>query len=122
MASNKEKLLLNEYNLKKYNHTFQKIQKNKINKKKRICKKFKNNPQQFFTEDLCNLVVKSFDIDENEDNKENNNIQINGEKSDDNHIQENNFANYENEKEINEEPFNSLQKIIEESDEDIKVD
>ena len=122
MASNKEKLLLNEYNLKKYNHTFQKIQKNKINKKKRICKKFKNNPQQFFTEDLCNLVVKSFDIDENEDNKENNNIQINGEKNDDNYIQENNFANYENEKEINEEPFNSLQKIIEESDEDIKVD
>ena len=38
--------------------------KNKIHKpiKKLICPKFVNNPQQFFTEDLCENVLKSYDI------------------------------------------------------------
>ena len=39
--------------------------------KKIICEKFKKNPQFFYTENLCDLVLKSLDLnDKNNDNKE----------------------------------------------------
>ena len=36
-----------------------------------ICEKFKKNPQSFFTENLCDLVIKSLDLEENGENDEN---------------------------------------------------
>ena len=44
--------------------TKQNLNKNKFHKPipKSLCPKFVNNPQQFFTEELCENVLKSYDI------------------------------------------------------------
>ena len=124
ITSNKE--LLNKYNLKKEKPIYKKITNNKIiHKTKKVCEKFKNNPQFFYTENLCNLVIKSLDLDKNGEDKENNKI-INNKNKDNNNKNiktnynpKNNYINYENENiEMEIDPFNSLQKIIEESDEE----
>ena len=147
ISSNKEKILLKKYNLNIDKQNFRKIPKieikkidklnkvnkanktNKNNQPKKVCDKFKKNPQLFYTEDLCNLVIKSLDLEENEDNKENDKILVNkiNQKDKENntvkYINRNNiFLNNENMEEMNEniEPFYHLQKIIEESDEDIE--
>ena len=128
-------MLLNKYNIKNDKKIFHKIQKNKTsnNNHKKVCQKFKKNPQLFYTEDLCNLVIKSLDLEENEDNKENDKILVNkiNQKDKDNntvkYVNRNNiFLNDDNMEDMGEiednniEPFNSLQKIIEESEEEEK--
>ena len=66
IRSNKEEMLLNKYKLlknrktnsnKKYNNNYN------IKRKNKLCEKFKNNPQLFYNEELCDLVIKSFDLD-----------------------------------------------------------
>ena len=37
--------------------------------KKEICERFKRNPQVFYTEELCDLVLKSLDLDNSNENK-----------------------------------------------------
>ena len=132
IVSNKEERL-NKYNLKNQN-IYKKIEKLKAHKTDRICDKFKNNPQFFYKEDLCNLVIKSLDLVDNYVKKDN-------KKKDKNKIKVNRIKNYENKYIKNDtiryrasdnhkngstdidmeiEPFNKLQKIIEESDEDIE--
>ena len=110
-------------NIKKNKPNYQKIQKDKINKTKRVCEKFRNNPQLFYTEELCSLVIKSLDLDndnDDEDNKENNRIVVNKIKKD-NKIKSNE-DNYNQKEfymdELGVDPFSNLQKIIEESEED----
>ena len=133
ISSNKEKMLLNKYNIKNDKKIFHKIQKNKTsnNNHKKVCQKFKKNPQLFYTEDLCKLVIKSWDMDENGENKENNKILVNkSNKNSKNRIKivnrNNIFLNDDNIEDMGEiednniEPFNSLQKIIEESEEEEK--
>ncbi len=72
LPNNKRNKLKNNFEIDNKNYLKTNSNDSKrIRTKKEICKKFKKNPQFFYTEDLCNLVLKSFDIDENDDNKEN---------------------------------------------------
>ena len=59
--SEKEKKLLTKYKLKKSNSNPQR--KNYTKGRNKICEKFINNPQSFYSEELCDLVIKSFDED-----------------------------------------------------------
>ena len=59
--SEKEKKLLTKYKLKKSNSNPQR--KNYTKGRNKICEKFINNPQLFYSEELCDLVIKSFDED-----------------------------------------------------------
>ena len=63
ISSKKEEMLLNKYILKKRNSHPKNIKNNYIQKRNKICKKFRNNPQLFYGEELCDLVIKSFDTD-----------------------------------------------------------
>ena len=129
ITSTKEEIL-NKYNLKKENNIYKKIEKYKINKSKGICEKFKKNPQSFYTEELCSLVIKSLELEETKDDKddeEKNKIKVNkieniNKKRNKNEKIENNIIdNYDNGNtgiDMENEVFSSLQKIIEESDED----
>ena len=62
ICSDKEKLLLKKYKLKRRNSNSKK-NKNYAKKRNKICDKFRNNPQSFYGEELCDLVLKSFDIE-----------------------------------------------------------
>ena len=132
ISSNKEEIL-NKYNLKNKN-IYKKIEKLKVHKTDRICDKFKNNPQFFYKEDLCNLVIKSLDLVDNivkkdDKNKDKNKIKVNRIKNykkkyiKNDTIRSSKMGNYKNGStgiDMEMEPFNELQKIIEESDEDIE--
>ena len=85
--------------------------------KKEICEKFKKNPQNFFTENLCDLVIKSMDLDENGQKRvKHNNLDKNKKRN------KNNDKDYENsiDKHINMQAYYNLKKYFEEnkSDED----
>ena len=132
ISSNKEEIL-NKYNLKNKN-IYKKLEKLKVHKTDRICDKFKNNPQFFYKEDLCNLVIKSLDLVDNivkkdDKNKDKNKIKVNRIKNykkkyiKNDTIRSSKMGNYKNGStgiDMEMEPFNELQKIIEESDEDIE--
>ena len=85
--------------------------------KKEICEKFKKNPQNFFTENLCDLVIKSMDLDENGQKRvKHNNLDKNKKRN------KNNDKDYEKsiDKHINMQAYYKLKKYFEEnkSDED----
>ena len=63
ISSKKEEMLLNKYILKKRNSHPKNKKNNYIQKRNKICKRFRNNPQLFYGEELCDLVIKSFDTD-----------------------------------------------------------
>jgi len=52
--------LIDKYPLKQINKNFE---IKKTTPKKEICERFKKNPQIFYTEELCDLVLKSLDLD-----------------------------------------------------------
>ena len=76
--------------------------------KKEICGKFKRNPQNFYTETLCDLVIKSLDIDKNEIEKN----QLNYKIKEDNITKEKNIENSFEHK-MNMEAYNNLKKYFE---------
>jgi hypothetical protein len=82
----------------------------RIPPKKDICEKFKKNPQFFYTENLCDLVIKSFDFSTTDDNKENFN-KFNGTVSDN----KNNAQKNEIDKKINMEAYFNLKKFFKEN-------
>ena len=112
ITSNKEKMLLKKYKLIRRNSNSQNKKKNYTKQKNKICEKFRNNPQLFYSEEPCDLILKSIDID-GKYLKERNNKRII-------HNQKKNITNYSNKRQnitdidIDIEPFNYLQKIIEE--------
>ena len=112
ITSNKEKMLLKKYKLIRRNSNSQNKKKNYTKQKNKICEKFRNNPQLFYSEEPCDLILKSIDID-GKYLKERNNKRII-------HNQKKNITNYTNKRQnitdidIDIEPFNYLQKIIEE--------
>ena len=59
--SNKEKMLLNKYKLKKRKSNS--LNKNYAKRRNKVCEKFLNNPQLFYSDELCDLIIESFDID-----------------------------------------------------------
>ena len=61
IVSNREKQLLIKHKSKKGNSGNKDKNKNYFKKKSKICEKFRNNPQLFYGEELCDLVIKSFD-------------------------------------------------------------
>lgn len=82
----------------------------RIPPKKNICEKFKKNPQFFYTENLCDLVIKSFDFSTSDDNKENFN-KFNGAVSDSKNNTEKNVIN----KRFNMEAYYNLKKFFKEN-------
>ena len=112
ITSNKEKMLLKKYKLIRRNSNSQNKKKNYTKQKNKICEKFRNNPQLFYSEEPCDLILKSIDID-GKYLKERNNKRII-------HNQKKNITNYTNKRQnitdidIDIEPFDYLQKIIEE--------
>ena len=106
VSSNNEKKILSKYKLRNKKSDF--IKKNYIIKK-RICEKFKNNPQLFYSEELCDLVIKSLDLEKDNDKSRNKykTININ-----------NSFNKRKNMTDIDVEtmPITSLHKIIEETE------
>ena len=94
---------------------YDKIYKDKINKRHKICEKFKNNPQKFYSTDLNDLMIKSL-VYESESDKENKNNIKNEKNKNKRKIKEKD----EDENLNDMESYNNLQKIIEESDEDIE--
>ena len=112
ITSNKEKMLLKKYKLIRRNSNSQNKKKNYTKQKNKICEKFRNNPQLFYSEEPCDLILKSIDID-GKYLKERNNKRII-------HYQKKNITNYSNKRQnitdidIDIEPFDYLQKIIEE--------
>ena len=112
IKSNKEKMLLKKYKLIRRNSNSQNEKKNYTKQKNKICEKFRNNPQLFYSEEPCDLILKSIDID-GKYLKERNNKRII-------HNQKKNITNYTNKRQnitdidIDIEPFDYLQKIIEE--------
>ena len=112
ITSNKEKMLLKKYKLIRRNSNSQNKKKNYTKQKNKICEKFRNNPQLFYSEEPCDLILKSIDID-GKYLKERNNKRII-------HNQKKNITNYSNKRQnitdidIDIEPFDYLQKIIEE--------
>ena len=112
ITSNKEKMLLKKYKLIRRNSNSQNKKKNYTKQKNKICEKFRNNPQLFYSEEPCDLILKSIDID-GKYLKERNNKRII-------HNQKKKITNYSNKRQnitdidIDIEPFDYLQKIIEE--------
>ena len=108
--SNKEKNLLSKYKLKKSNSNPQR--KNYTKGRNKICEKFINNPQSFYSQELCDLEIKSFDREgiylrrsKNENKYYNNKKYIN-----DISNEEENMTDID----INIRPIKYLQRIIEE--------
>ena len=108
--SNKEKNLLTKYKLKKSNSNPQR--KNYTKGRNKICEKFINNPQSFYSQELCDLEIKSFDREgiylrktKNENRYYNNKKYIN-----DISNEEENMTDID----INIRPIKYLQRIIEE--------
>ena len=113
ICSDKEKLLLKKYKLKRRNSNSKK-NKNYAKKRNKICDKFRNNPQSFYGEELCDLVLKSFDIEgihlNHKDIKTRNN---------DDKIQTNLISNKKENKteiDVNEKLNKYLQNIVEEEE------
>ena len=114
ISSKKEEMLLNKYILKKGNSNPKNKKKNYIQKRNKICKKFRNNPQLFYSEELCDLVIKSFDTDEEclnvkRDKSRNMMKKINYNK---NYDKRGNLTDID----IDNRPMECLQKIIEETE------
>ena len=112
ITSNKEKMLLKKYKLIRRNSNSQNKKKNYTKQKNKICEKFRNNPQLFYSEEPCDLILKSIDIDGKYLKERNNKRIIPNQKK--------NITNYSNKRQnitdidIDIEPFDYLQKIIEE--------
>ena len=112
ITSNKEKMLLKKYKLIRRNSNSQNKKKNYTKQKNKICEKFRNNPQLFYSEEPCDLILKSIDIDGKYLKERNNKRIIPNQKK--------NITNYTNKRQnitdidIDIEPFDYLQKIIEE--------
>ena len=111
IRSNKEEMLLNKYKLLRNKNS--NSHKNNYNMKKRnkICEKFKNNPQLFYNEELCDLVIKSFDLDGIYINRNNSKGRNKNEINKLSNKKENMTDIY-----FNDEPMEYLQKIIEETE------
>ena len=114
IRSNKEEMLLNKYKLlknrktnsnKTYNNNYN------IKRKNKLCEKFKNNPQLFYNEELCDLVIKSFDLDGIYINRNNSKGRNKNENYKLTNKKENMTDIY-----FNDEPMEYLQKIIEETE------
>ena len=56
-------MLLKKYKLIRRNSNSQNKKKNYTKQKNKICEKFRNNPQLFYSEEPCDLILKSIDID-----------------------------------------------------------
>ena len=119
-SSSTKLLNSNKYKLNNGRPLYDKMHKEKVNKKHKICEKFKNNPQKFYSTDLNDLMIKNL-VNESESDKENKNNVKNGsgKKENRNRRKIKDKEKDENENLNDMEPCNNLQKIIEESDEDI---
>ena len=112
IRSNKEEMLLNKYKLlkkRKANSNKKNYKNFNIKRRNKLCEKFKNNPQLFYGEELCDLVIKSLNLDGEYLNIKNSKVQ--------NKNKNNNLIhNKENmtDIDVNDEPIDYLQKIIEE--------
>ena len=107
-------MLLNKYKLLKNRKTnSNKIYNNNYNikRKNKLCEKFKNNPQLFYNEELCDLVIKSFDLDGIYINRNNSKGRNKNEINKLTNKKENMTDIY-----FNDEPMEYLQKIIEETE------
>jgi hypothetical protein len=101
----------------RYNSNDNDLRKREIQRKKykkEICKKFKRNPQNFYTEPLCDLVIKSLDLDKSDENNNNLNNKINEDNSTKENVIENSF-----ERKMNIEAYNNLKKYFEENNFDV---
>ena len=113
IRSNKEEMLLNKYKLLRNKNSNSHKKNYNIKKRNKICEKFKNNPQLFYNEELCDLVIKSLDLDGDYMNKNNSKCRNKNERNNYNSINknENMTDTY-----FNDEPMEFLQKIIEETE------
>ena len=113
IRSNKEVMLLNKYKLLRNKNSNSHKKNYNIKKRNKICEKFKNNPQLFYNEELCDLVIKSLDLDGDYMNKNNSKCRNKNERNNYNSINknENMTDTY-----FNDEPMEFLQKIIEETE------
>ena len=110
----------NKYKLNNGRPLYDKMYKDKVNKRHKICEKFKNNPQKFYSTDLNDLMIKSLVHESESDQESKNNL-----KNDNNYKKENKNKRKIKEKDENVNlndmgSYNNLQKIIEESDEEIE--
>ena len=116
-SSSTKLLNSNKYKLNNGRPLYDKMYKDKVNKRHKICEKFKNNPQKFYSTNLNDLMIKNL-VYESESDKENkNNIK------NDSNKKENKNKRKEKDENVNlndMESYNNLQKIIEESDEEIE--
>ena len=116
-SSSTKLLNSNKYKLNNGRPLYDKMYKDKVNKRHKICEKFKNNPQKFYSTNLNDLMIKNL-VYESESDKENkNNIK------NDSNKKENKNKRKEKDQNVNlndMESYNNLQKIIEESDEEIE--
>jgi hypothetical protein len=76
-SANKKDKLNNRYNSNSNDKNVKTNVNQRNTPKKDICEKFKKNPQNFYTENLCDLVIKSLDIDEKKETKKNTNKILN---------------------------------------------
>lgn len=113
IRSNKEEMLLNKYKLLRNKNSNSHKKNYNIKKRNKICEKFKNNPQLFYNEELCDLVIKSLDLDGDYMNKNNSKCRNKNERNNYNSINknENMTDTY-----FNDEPMEFHQKIIEETE------
>ena len=103
--------------INRYNSNDNYLRKREIQRKKpkkEICKKFKRNPQKFYTEPLCDLVLQSLDLDKSEEKNNNSNYKINEENNTKKNVMENSF-----ERNMNIEAYNNLKKYFEENNFDV---
>ena len=107
----------NKYKLNNGRPLYDKMYKDKVNKRHKICEKFKNNPQKFYSTNLNDLMIKSL-VYESESDKESKNNNI----KNDSNKKENKRKIKEKDENVNLNDIecNNLQKIIEESDEEIE--
>jgi hypothetical protein len=107
----------NKYKLNNGRPLYDKMYKDKVNKRHKICEKFKNNPQKFYSTNLNDLMIKSL-VYESDSDKESKNNNI----KNDSNKKENKRKIKEKDENVNLNDIecNNLQKIIEESDEEIE--
>ena len=124
LSVNKKNKIINNYNSKNLNNKspLKQVDKNseikKRTPKKEICEKFIKNPQQFYTEELCDLVLKSFDFENNNDNGESENKEkaLNN-KNGSSKIK--NKKDFISDKEVNMQAYYNLKKYFEENNLDL---
>ena len=120
LSMNKKNKILNNYNSKNLSNKspLKQVDKNpeikKQTPKKEICEKFIKNPQQFYTEELCDLVLKSFNFENNNDNgeKENKDKALN-KRNGSNNIK--NKKDFISDKEVDMRAYYNLKKYFEEN-------